>query len=441
MVICLTLLVSTIFSLFFFAIDLRYFSLLPLFVAGTVIVYNLKKVNIDLHFIKGNFNQYSLYLIRCVLMIGLSWLLFFLWLSEITTLFSLILLNVGLWLISYGINYQDGKLLFEVWTYLLMGILIFSYFFQFWPLSAWYVLAQCIAFLFCVFWIFVGLFRKRVELPERYLYQFVIFWIYGLVIILFTVFHFEEVWFLSSFLLFSLLYCRIKWIQTWNFPKQESLNISVRRILAGERINKKVEVSQWKVALQKWILWTPVWGKYALEIPNLLFLLVIEGIYFYGLINHTVGISSLFYWICVIVFLINCYLLKKNEFVSKISRFALAFVFNLSVYSALLTWWSEHLGSILPFLILWTIFCQISLFYLDRLPKYFNKQDYYYWTIVSCISSVINVVLFFHLELSNQFLFSLVVFYSGIELFILYYLVKYLKKSDQDESLPSDDVL
>jgi hypothetical protein len=72
MVLCLTLFVSTIFSFFFFAIDLRYFSLLPLFVAGTVVVYNLKQVNMDLHFIKGHFNQYSLYLIRCVLMIGVS---------------------------------------------------------------------------------------------------------------------------------------------------------------------------------------------------------------------------------------------------------------------------------------------------------------------------------------------------------------------------------
>jgi len=94
-----------------------------------------------------------------------------------------------------------------------------------------------------------------------------------------------------------------------------------------------------------------------------------------------------------------------------------------------------NVAGILPFLVLWTFICQIVLFYVDRLKSkfLFGRKDYLYWTIVTCFASVMNVVLLFQIELPAQFLFSLVFFYCGIELMILYYLFQFLGMEEDEK--------
>jgi uncharacterized RDD family membrane protein YckC len=90
-------------------------------------------------------------------------------------------------------------------------------------------------------------------------------------------------------------------------------------------------------------------------------------------------------------------------------------------------------------LVLWTFVCQIALFYIDRLKSrfLFSRKDYLYWTIVTCFASVVNVILLSQVNLPSQFLFSLIFFYCGIELMILYYVFQFLttEKEEKDSSL------
>ncbi|MDR2415529.1 MAG: hypothetical protein LBD75_02735 [Candidatus Peribacteria bacterium] len=50
---------------------------------------------------------------------------------------------------------------------------------------------------------------------------------------------------------------------------------------------------------------------------------------------------------------------------------------------------------------MWTFVCQVALFYIDRLKSrfMFSKKDYLYWTIGTCLASVVNVVLLFQIGL------------------------------------------
>jgi hypothetical protein len=93
----------------------------------------------------------------------------------------------------------------------------------------------------------------------------------------------------------------------------------------------------------------------------------------------------------------------------------------------------EHIAGVLPFLVVWTFICQIALFYVDRLKSkfMFSRKDYLYWTIVTCFASVMNVILLFHIDVPAQFLFSLVFFYCGIELMILYYVFQFLSAEEE----------
>ena len=85
--------------------------------------------------------------------------------------------------------------------------------------------------------------------------------------------------------------------------------------------------------------------------------------------------------------------------------------------------------------------CQVALFYIDRLKSrfMFSRQDYLYRTIVTCFASVVNVVLLFQLDLPSQFLFSLVFFYCGIELMVLYYIFQFLHSEELGESSEGKD--
>lgn len=95
------------------------------------------------------------------------------------------------------------------------------------------------------------------------------------------------------------------------------------------------------------------------------------------------------------------------------------------------------MAGILPFLVLWTFICQIALFYVDRLKSrfMFSKKDYLYRTIVTCFASVVNVILLFQVEVPAQFLFGLVFFYCGIELFILYYVFQFLTAEEEHKEI------
>lgn len=442
MVVFLTLLVSSLFSLFFFAIDLRYFSLFPLLISCLTIFYNFKDFNVDLHFIKWGFSKYNLYFIRCFLMIGLSGMLSCLWVDEITVFLSLIAWNIFLRILSYFIEYQDGKLLFEIGSYLLIGIFLLSITFYYDIKTYFSIFLGFATLLFALFAFFLFIMKTWREIPKRFSYQFVCFGILVIILSLFKICSNIGIWFLLSFSLLWVLYFLILKVQRWVFPKQDTLNISVRKILAWERINKKFEVPEKRMKLQQWLLESPQRFHLSLETPNLILLIIIEGIFLSGLITQNMIMHSVFYFLWIALFLINSYLLKKNLFVSKISSFAIAFVINLFIYSLLLYGGRENIWWIMPLLIIWSIFCKIALFYLNRFQKYFlfDKQDYYYWTIISCISSGINVILLSQLSIPGQLLFFLIFIYWWLELFLIYYILKILKNSDlEDDSLSSEE--
>jgi hypothetical protein len=212
-------------------------------------------------------------------------------------------------------------------------------------------------------------------------------------------------------------------------PQKEPSLLSVRRILAGERIKKNLHFPKRKRSLHEWIISAPGRFQRLLELPNLLVLSTVIVNYLYLLITSTPEVLlHLWYWLSLAFFLGNIYVLKKIQYVSNISRFALALVVNFALYSAVFTTGANNIAGILPFLVMWTFICQIALFYIDRLKSrfLFSRKDYLYWTITTCFASIVNVVLLFQVQLPLQFLFSLVFFYCGIELMILYYVFQFL---------------
>ena len=98
--------------MFFYAIDIRYFGLFPLAFFLFVLIHGMRtslpKVEVNEMRYK-----YSLLLIRILIMVGLSGVLFFIRIDELIVYLCLFALNVFLWIGSYVFSYADGKRIFE----------------------------------------------------------------------------------------------------------------------------------------------------------------------------------------------------------------------------------------------------------------------------------------------------------------------------------------
>lgn len=80
-----------------------------------------------------------------------------------------------------------------------------------------------------------------------------------------------------SFFLLALAFCGIYIVQQWEMPAKQTTRISLRRILAGERIFKKLNVPEWKIIIYEWLENSPKWFDRIFEFLNiglLIFLLL-----------------------------------------------------------------------------------------------------------------------------------------------------------------------
>ena len=426
--------ICILFALFFYAIDLWYFGIFPLAFFVFMLAHSFQNVFSNVK-VDEVWYKYSLLLIWILIMFWFSGLLFFVGIHEITIYLSLFVLNLFLWIGSYVFGYADGKRIFEIGSYLVMCIILGTLLISEGLIVFWLVFSLFSYFWFGFLGFLVFIMGFLYSIPKKYSYQ--LFLCAGLVLVTLniTIVDSLALWGLLSLLVLSGYYLLTFWVKQWKMPEKYSSMVSVRRILLGERIKKRLNYPQRKIALHTRISSSPLWFQRLLELPNLLILLIVIVNYFYLILSVPEAGLDLWYWLSLATFLLNIFLLKKIQYVSNISRFALALVVNFALYSALLKSWADNIAGILPFLVLWTFVCQIALFYIDRLKSrfMFSRKDYLYWTIVTCFASVVNVFLLFQLNLPSQFLFSLVFFYCGIELMVLYYIFQFLHSGELEK--------
>ena len=417
----------TLFSTFFYLIGLWYLALLPL----AVLVFMLS------HWIKNVFSwvrleilweKWSLILIWLITMIGLSWILFFIWIKEISVYLSLLILNVLLMFGSHIFDYEDGKLIFEIWMWLMVVIILGTVLFSSWffpfidaVLLMSSLLLWVFAFLQFIIWIFY-------PTDEKWLYEIVILW--AIVIWWNIINHFypAEWVFALWFFLLALIFCGIYMVQTREMPAQQTARISLRRILAGERIFKKLNVPEWKIVLHEWLEKSPRRFDSAFEFFNIWLLIFLLLFFFWGIFTSSEVYLWLGYWLWIALFLINTFLLKRVWYATDVSRFALSLIANFVLYSVLLISGSS-VESVLPFLIVWWFLCQMALFFVDRVNlTLFSDKDFVYWMVVTFIAFVCNIILLCRVDLPWQFLFSVIFVYIWAELALMYYIFKFLNE-------------
>ena len=415
----------TLFSTFFYLIWLWYLALLPLAVVVFMLSHGIKNIFawIKLEIL---WEKWSLIVIWLITMIGLSWILFFVWIKEISVYMLLLILNIILMFGSRIFDYEDGKLIFEIWAWLMVVVILWTVLFSsgfFAFLDAVLLIAGLMlwvyAFLQFVVWIFCSV-------DKKWLYMIVILWTIVIWWSIINDFYPAERVFALSFFLLALIYCGIYIVQQWEMPAKQTTRISLRRILAWERIFKKLNVPEWRIMLYEWLENSPKRFECIFEFFNIWLLIFLLLFFFWWIFTSSEVSLWLGYRLGIALFLINTFLLKRIWYATDISRFSLALIANFVLYSVLLISGSS-IESVLPFLIVWWFLCQIVLFFVDRVNlTLFSDKDFVYWMVVTFIAFVCNIVLLCRVNLPGQFLFSVIFVYVGAELALVYYIFRFL---------------
>ena len=415
----------TLFSTFFYLIWLWYLALLPLAVVVFMLSHGIKNIFawIKLEIL---WEKWSLIVIWLITMIGLSWILFFVWIKEISVYMLLLILNIILMFGSRIFDYEDGKLIFEIWAWLMVVVILWTVLFSsgfFAFLDAVLLIAGLMlwvyAFLQFVVWIFCSV-------DKKWLYMIVILWTIVIWWSIINDFYPAERVFALSFFLLALIYCGIYIVQQWEMPAKQTTRISLRRILAWERIFKKLNVPEWRIMLYEWLENSPKRFECIFEFFNIWLLIFLLLFFFWWIFTSSEVSLWLGYRLGIALFLINTFLLKRIWYATDISRFSLALIANFVLYSVLLISGSS-IESVLPFLIVWWFLCQIVLFFVDRVNlTLFSDKDFVYWMVVTFIAFVCNIVLLCRVNLPGQFLFSIIFVYVGAELALVYYIFRFL---------------
>jgi len=237
---------------------------------------------------------------------------------------------------------------------------------------------------------------------------------------------------INSLILSGLFYIIAKVFKLIPQSDETKKNISVRRILAGERITavKKQFRSARVERLYTFLATMPGMTKTVLEMFNVL-LIIILIVYYATHIGSFVDVGHLFYRVTIVAFVWNVLLLKKVWYNSIIQNLVVFLVVNFAIYVSLFSYFKGDVGSVASRWIFRNVFSAAMIFYAHRVPmlaKIFTKTDYWYW-IVSCIAAmVVNVILLIKTQLPGELIFFLVLMYLGLQSMIVFYAAKYLSK-------------
>ncbi len=420
------------FILFFYGIGLRYLAFVPLLFLGFFFwYYGVTKTITS----TGSeiLQKYSLYVAWIIIMAWLVGVCNFFGMDITITILSLLALNVVLWIWSYFTNYQDGKTVFQLGFYFSVALLLIVSL----ALWGWAVFFDVFAMLrvlhlwIVAFFIFLVWQRHEIEKYMRYKLG-----VLSLGTIFLTSFdQIRNVYLaltVNSIILTGLFTLVYRIFQFTPKSDEAKKNISVRRILAGERITapKKYFTSKTVEALYYFLTTMPWRTKQVLELFNVI-LIAILIVYYITHVGNFAVINHLLYRAVIATFTANVLLLKKVWYNSIVQNLVVFLVVNFAIYVSLFSYFNGDVGSVVSRWIIRNIISSSMIFYAHKVPmlaKIFNKVDYTY-RIVSCVAAmIVNVVLLVYTQLPGQLIFFLVLVYLGLQSMIIYYAARYLSK-------------
>lgn len=425
------------FVLFFYGIGLWYLGMIPLVFVGMFFGYYGATQTIKVEW-TALLEKYALYIARIIIMAGLLGMMNFFWIEMVYAGLGVFVLNSILWIVSIILSYRDGKILFQIGLYLTIGYLLILAIIAGGMVAFLSVLTllwlghmALVAFIAFLVGIHAGV--------EKYVrYKLTILSIGTIMIFVFNqVHHVYLALAINSTILAVLFYGISKIFSLTPYSDEQKKNISVRRILAGERITsvKKYFRSPRMEHIHYFIQSMPSASKQILEFFNII-LIVILIVYYVSNVGDFLHTSHhLLYRVTIVAFVSNVLMLKKIGYNSTIQNLFVFLVINFAIYISLFSYFQGAAGAIATRGIIRNIFSALMLFYAHKVPmlaNIFQQRDYIY-RIISCVAAmVVNVIVLLYTELPGELVFFVMLMYVGLQSMIIYYASRYVAKMKRE---------
>lgn len=430
------------FILYFYGIGLRYLWFLPIVFLASFISYHGMTTTIKTKSSEV-LGKYSLYIAWIVIMTWFVGVLNFFDIELIRIALTLMSINLLLRIWSYLLNYKDGKSVFAVGYYisLLFVITVGITFAKKWESFQMIKYLRMtnlaiIAFITCI----ISLYK---EVESYMTYKTFVFGIGAIILVIIDqVPNIYIALALSTLLLTGIFSWIFKILQHRPVSKEKKANMSVRRILAGERITepKKYFNSKAMEQIYEFTNNMPAASKQILELINIALISAVIINY----LSHRKDFTTLnqfLYWIIIAFFIGNVLILKKINYNSIIQNLAVFLVINFAIYLSLFSYFDGNFSSIALRWILRNIASAILIFYAPKkLSHIFNGVDYVYRTIATIMASIVNVILLIKTPLAWQLIFFIVLLYLGIQGMLLFYAIRYIMKINKFKELSIEHI-
>lgn len=203
---------------------------------------------------------------------------------------------------------------------------------------------------------------------------------------------------IDSFLILGLSII-LYYSMQYHIPSSHEIKkVSVRRILAGERITKNKQIphqSKLLAQLYHFVSEMPLWTRYGIEAVNCALVIVTIGLYLSNIANTASQRHQIVYRSIIGLFVATALILKRIGFTSIMQKVTLFAVINYAIYLTLYTIFDGAIGAITRRAIVWNIVSSVLIFYgpSSFLADILQKQDYIYRIVMTVVGLCINIYL------------------------------------------------
>jgi len=356
--------------------------------------------------------------------------------TTVNSILFLTVLNILFFLWSYLFKYEDGKKISHVWFLVSELSLIIYTWIVYSPQETFQIFSYSWVLYFAIIWFTIFILWIWYEITDNLKYLFCVLASWTIILALYKLIPNLYVFLITLVVFLQLVFSAIHYILEHKPPTiEEQKEISVRRILAWERILKKQD--DWKIKIQQniydFVYNIPQIVKYCLEWINTFVILLLIYLYFKNTISLKWSVEQLFYWIIMLWFILNVYTLKKINYTSICQRLVTFLVINFAIYISLFSALKWDIESVALFAILRNLLSTSLVFSIHKTKiwAYLKKIDYSFRIFTTLLAMIVNIVLLFSTKIPRSFLFPMILLYVWIQWFLVYYSIKYIKKIEE----------
>lgn len=429
------------FGLFFFAINYPWFSIAPALVILFFTVNSFSSIKPW----QFNFREFletnSLYLSWILILLGISWLFFFLNVDVLYIAIYMMAINSLLWIWSFLTDYKDGKSLFHVMYY----ISFISFIAAVWNVFDTSILIKVLWYWlpFHLFmYVFVGFFIWSFVKVERRVWWLA--YAYGHLTIMriaaYIIKDIKLIHLVLGQLYLAFIYFTTDKILYLQEPiKKRYKPIDAKDILAWQkvleyrRINKtKPKGSGFMVThVQPFLQEMDPRIALLINSYNVALIAIIIAYYMFSFKEWTpVLTDQILYGSSMILFFINFIITQKEFTLPKRQRIFVFLIINFAIYSNIIFLSNAQPVTITTLGVSRNIINSLLILY----SKYFipenlvKTHDYWYRITVNLLVVPVNLFFMAQIDISGSLLFALISTYLWVQWFLLFYNVKYIKE-------------